>query len=57
MRAYPSREWRMIGLRFPATDRVLRERCAGFFLAGDFFLPFVNFFTVVLLRPIVLAGW
>lgn len=47
----------MIGFRFVAPDRVLRERRAGFFLTEDFFLPFVDFFTVVLLRPIVLAGW
>ena len=47
----------MIGFRFAAPDRVLRERRVGFLLVEDFFLPFVDFFTVVLLRSIVLAGW
>jgi hypothetical protein len=47
----------MIGFRFAVPDRVLCERRVGFFLAENFFLPFVDFFTVVLLRSIVLAGW
>lgn len=47
----------MMGFRFAVPDRVLRARRAGFSLAGGFFLPFVDFCTVVLLRSIVLAGW